>query len=375
MYDSAGIPDPADTISPGAHLYSPLLQEEEEEEEEECGRDAENARDSQVSANAQPPGAFNASRSERPARLAAPALPGALYASARRSKLQRQQEVSESGAALLSVSQKLPGEASEKGSLTPAMRKKYLKELLLNNGLHTGLGSILLSSQTCSVSRESDPDALQPNAEDSTAQNLWALDPLEHAWMLSVVDGNFETIVEFLSEDPTLLTKRDFVTGFTAIHWLAKHGKDETLIKIMRYAESQGFPVNVNLKASGGLTPLHVAAMHGQNMVVKILVGAFSASVEAMDYSGRRAWQYLRADATVEMKELLGAMDDEGSGVGHHNVNNNSTGGEHLSSHTATMGQDQVDSPAHPRFRFSSLKRFFSPLFSFASRDRNQSVE
>ncbi|XP_036379834.1 ankyrin repeat domain-containing protein SOWAHC-like [Megalops cyprinoides] len=261
---------------------------------------------------------------ERVSRADPRALPAPLSASARRHRLQRQREVCDPQDT--PAAPKLSAEAPAKGSLTSGMRKKYLKELLLNK---SRLGSILLSSSSCSgSSREHDSDVLQCTSEESAnSRTFWALDPTEHAWMLSVVDGNLDTILDYLREDFSLLTKKDFVTGFTVLHWLAKYGKHETLIKLLRHAEKEGFPVNVNLKASGGVTPLHVAAMHSQHMVIKILVGAFSANVEAMDYSGRRPWQYLQSNASEEMRELLGALDDEAGGnIVYQNANNNSAG-------------------------------------------------
>ncbi|KAK2848905.1 hypothetical protein Q5P01_008739 [Channa striata] len=222
----------------------------------------------------------------------------------RRSRLQRQQEINEG-----STAAELQREAPERGSLTPAMRKKYLKDLLLSNPSNSGLSSVL-SSQTVCTSSEEDAD--------------WVLYPMEHAWMLSAVEGNYETILEFLSEDPCLLTRRDFISGYSVLHWLAKRGQDETLIKLLRYAESAGVPVNVNLRGSGGLTPLHVASMHSQYMVIKLLVGAFGANIDAMDYNGKRAWQYLKENAPLEMKELLGAWDDEHNcGCAQNHVNRN----------------------------------------------------
>lgn len=234
---------------------------------------------------------------ERLSRYGMQVMPSAFQ---RRSRLQRQ-EVSDSS--------RLQREAPERGSLTPAMRKKYLKDLLLSNTSNSGLSSVLTSQTPCSVSSEQDVN--------------WALYPMEHAWMLSAVEGNYETILEFISEDPYLLTRKDFISGYSVLHWLAKRGQDEILLKLLRYAENVGISVNVNLRGSGGLTPLHVACMHSNYMVIKLLVGAFSANVDAMDYNGRRAWQYLKADAPQELKELLGTWDDEHSCAQNKNVNNN----------------------------------------------------
>lgn len=288
---------------------------------------------------------------ERLSRYGMQVMPSAFQ---RRSRLQRQQEVTDSSGAL-------QREASERGSLTPAMRKKYLKELLLSNPSHSGLSSVL-SSQSFSVSSsEQDAD--------------WALYPMEHAWMLSAVEGNYDTILEFISVDPHLLTRRDFISGYSVLHWLSKRGQDETLLKLLRYAEGAGIPVNVNVRGSGGLTPLHVASIHRQYMVIKLLVGAYGANVDAMDYNGRRPWQYLPGDAPLEMKELLGTWDEEHSCGGAQNVNknanNNSTGAVSVNAHDEEddEGTDEVDSTFDRTkragsWRFRSLKKLL-PSFSF----------
>lgn len=285
---------------------------------------------------------------ERLSRYGMQVMPSAVQ---RRSRLQRQQEVADcSGTGAL-----------ERGSLTPAMRKKYLKELLLGNPWHSGLSGALSAQAVGASSEQQDADCV--------------LYPMEHAWMLSAVEGNYETILEFISEDPYLLTRKDFISGYSVLHWLAKRGQDETLIKLLRYAESAEVPVNVNLRGSGGLTPLHVASMHSQYMVVKLLVGAFGANVDAMDYNGRRAWQYLKGDAPEEMKELLGAWDDEHSCAcaqshANRNVNNNSAAA------TNSVACDEVDD-GHAEdanffrrtkrggsWRFGSLRKLL-PTFSF----------
>ncbi|XP_035287838.1 ankyrin repeat domain-containing protein SOWAHD-like isoform X1 [Anguilla anguilla] len=270
----------------------------------------------------------NATLEQRASNAATAAIPTPLPASVRRYRLQKQQETSElySGSGTINcpgVPRKLSAQAPEKGSMTSGMRKKYLKELLLTK---TGLSSLSLSFDSAGAySKDLGSDGI-PSASEESANfcAFWALDPTEHAWMLAVVDGNFDIIVDYLSTDSSLLTKKDFVTGFTVLHWLAKYGKHNTLIKLLKHAENEGFAVDVNIKASGGYTPLHVAVMHGQYMIVKLLVGAFCASVDAMDYSGRRAWQYLRTNASAEIKELLGAMDGEGGrALGYKNANNN----------------------------------------------------
>uniref|UniRef100_A0A8C7NXE7 Sosondowah ankyrin repeat domain family member C n=1 Tax=Oncorhynchus mykiss TaxID=8022 RepID=A0A8C7NXE7_ONCMY len=120
-----------------------------------------------------------------------------------------------------------------------------------------------------------------------------ALDPLEHEWMLCASDGQWDSLYPLLILDPSLLTKRDFVTGFSCLHWAAKQGNEELLTQLLEHAKQNNVPVDVNVRSSAGYTPLHLAAMHGHTQVVHVLVDQWSVDPEARDYSGRRAGQYL----------------------------------------------------------------------------------
>ncbi|NXL91950.1 SWAHC protein, partial [Alectura lathami] len=134
---------------------------------------------------------------------------------------------------------------------------------------------------------------------------------LEHAWMLSASEGRWETLEGLLSCEPSLFCKRDFVTGFTALHWAAKHGRQELLATLVSFAQRHQLPVDINARTSGGHTALHIAAMHGHTEVVKLLVGAYDADVDIRDYSGRKAAQYLQQGASGDMRSLVGALDEE----------------------------------------------------------------
>ncbi|XP_013886146.1 ankyrin repeat domain-containing protein SOWAHC [Austrofundulus limnaeus] len=135
------------------------------------------------------------------------------------------------------------------------------------------------------------------------------LDPAEHEWMMSASDGEWADLHRLLVAEPGLVQKRDFVTGFTCLHWAAKQGKPELLARILDFAEEHGVPAGVDARSSMGYTPLHVAAMHGHVEVVKLLVGAFSADVELRDHSGRRACQYLAHSASVDIRDIAGAHE------------------------------------------------------------------
>ncbi|XP_030320908.1 ankyrin repeat domain-containing protein SOWAHC [Calypte anna] len=147
--------------------------------------------------------------------------------------------------------------------------------------------------------------------EEGSTTGAVALDPLEHAWMLSASDGRWESLEGLLSCEPALLCKRDFITGFTVLHWAAKHGRQELLATLVNFAQRHQLPVDINARTSGGHTALHIAAMHGHAEVVKLLVGAYDADVDIRDYSGRKAAQYLHRGTSGDMRNLVGALEEE----------------------------------------------------------------
>ncbi|XP_053163579.1 ankyrin repeat domain-containing protein SOWAHC [Hemicordylus capensis] len=150
------------------------------------------------------------------------------------------------------------------------------------------------------------------SAEDESGSGgSVALDPLEHAWMLCASEGRWENLEGLLSCEPGLFSKRDFITGFTCLHWAAKHGRHELLAMLVNFAHRHRLPVNINARTSGGYTALHLAAMHGHLEVVKLLVGAYDADVDIRDYSGRKASHYLSRGTAEEVGSLVGALQDE----------------------------------------------------------------
>lgn len=200
-------------------------------------------------------------------------------------------------------------------------RRKGLKELLLQSSQASPTWLTLSPKESISMETQRVED---PFSEVNSEELCLALDPLEHEWMLTVAQGDAESILNLLAKEPSLLSRRDFVTGFTVLHWLAKHGRHEDLIQVMSFAERNGYPTNINvLTASGRLTPLHLAALQGHAMTIKILVGAFGANTSLRDHNGRKAWQYLHANAPRELKELLGATEEDLAVPGAGNTNNN----------------------------------------------------
>lgn len=246
-------------------------------------------------------------------------------------------------------------------------RRKELKEILLQSNSPSSIKRFATAQKTSDGSSLLAGPHQEQKLEQSPDVLPLALDPLEHEWLLTVAEGNADGIVRLLDLDPSLLTRKDFVTGFTALHWLAKHGHYENFIQVISHAEKKGYPVNVNiLTASGGFTPLHLAAMQGHEMLIKVLVGAYGADTSYRDHRGRKAWQYLRADTSRELMELAGALDDDLVHLCAHNNNNNCK-----SSSEARTGQDCMDSGAvgrpqhsHSR-RLPSMRAFVRQVYAF----------
>ncbi|XP_039373946.1 ankyrin repeat domain-containing protein SOWAHC [Mauremys reevesii] len=219
----------------------------------------------------------------------------------------------EEGAEAGSGSPRSPG--SSGGGATPRSGRKNFRELMM--GSSPQLKRSFFPGAPRARGGDSDSASLASSSaeEESGGGSSVALDPLEHAWMLSAADGSWESLEGLLSCEPGLLSKRDFITGFTCLHWAAKHGRHELLAMLVNFAHKQRLPININARTSGGYTALHLAAMHGHLEVVKLLVGAYDADVDVRDYSGRKASSYLSQGTTEEMRSLVGALQEEGEGA------------------------------------------------------------
>lgn len=134
------------------------------------------------------------------------------------------------------------------------------------------------------------------------------LEPLAHEWLVKCAAGLWGQIYGLLLQDTRLAQKKDFMSGFTALHWAAKDGNSEMIHKLVDVSRKRGTRVNINSKAHGGYTPLHIAAMHGHTEVVVSLVQSYGANVNERDNDGKKAFHYLGKGVPAEVRALLGGL-------------------------------------------------------------------
>ncbi|KAM3843809.1 ankyrin repeat domain-containing protein SOWAHA [Vipera latastei] len=206
-------------------------------------------------------------------------------------------------------------------SSTTAKRSEVLSperdRIPIEDGLQVDLSAIRLSpsprgkrrqlnemgAKSPSLRRGSKPLKVGEEA-DSTA-NV-PLEPVEHQWVVKATAGQWSHQLHgLLLIDLNLVSKRDFMSGFTVLHWAAKSGNSRTLSKVLEMAERGGIHVDVNAKSYGGYTPLHIAAIHGQEEVIAQLVKVYNAKVNLRDYSGKKPFQYLKEGSSFAVRYLL----------------------------------------------------------------------
>nr|CAB3266486.1 ankyrin repeat domain-containing protein SOWAHB-like [Phallusia mammillata] len=114
------------------------------------------------------------------------------------------------------------------------------------------------------------------------------LDPNDKLWIIKSAQANMVEMRKLLDLDPTLAEKRDFVMGYTALHWAAKKGNIDMVNMLLDQK------IDVNARSNGGYTPLHLAAIHGHEHIISHLL-EYEADPTIRDYSGRQAIHYLKS--------------------------------------------------------------------------------
>ncbi|KAK1784521.1 hypothetical protein P4O66_004754 [Electrophorus voltai] len=137
---------------------------------------------------------------------------------------------------------------------------------------------------------------------DAKQSVIFPLGPREHEWLVKCAAGQQDQICQLLLQDIKLAEKRNFISGFTVLHWAAKQGNTEMVRKIFLLSQQGGSGVDVNTKSYDGYTPLHLAAIHSHESVLSVLVRDYGANCNIRDNSGKKPYHYLHKDASPKEK-------------------------------------------------------------------------
>ena len=120
--------------------------------------------------------------------------------------------------------------------------------------------------------------------------------------MVTSARNDHKAMVKMLRGDPGLAKQKNFVSGYTALHWSAKHGNVE-----MARLLARDYLVDINQKTHGGYTPLHLARKFGHHAIFELLVNEFDADFSIRDNYGRKAHQHklVVQEATIAVKYKL----------------------------------------------------------------------
>ncbi|XP_042609547.1 protein HOS4 isoform X2 [Cyprinus carpio] len=141
-------------------------------------------------------------------------------------------------------------------------------------------------AMSCKSDEQEGPEEDTRSITASSVMSLFQrvqMDPIEKEWLRCAALGNATTLYLLLQQDPTLVSKKDFVT-FTALHWAAKQGRVEMVDMMARSG------ADVNQRA--GYTPLHLASLHGHDKIIQLLINNYNAKVNVRDYHGKMAAHY-----------------------------------------------------------------------------------
>lgn len=173
-----------------------------------------------------------------------------------------------------------------------------------------------LAQQQCQGSTQTEAMQVRPQnkttkqADDAKYSDSVPLEPLAHEWLVKCAAGLWGQIYALLLQDSRLVQKKDFMSGFTALHWASKDGNSEMIHKLVDISRQRGTYININSKTNGGYTPLHIAAIHGRTDVMLLLVRGYGASVNERDNAGKKAFHYLGEGVPAEIRALLGGQQD-----------------------------------------------------------------
>ena len=102
-----------------------------------------------------------------------------------------------------------PGMMPETAKSAPGSRK-------------SSVSSAIKRRNSRAAERRASSTVRDDRSDDSGSINT--IDQTSKLWMVKSAQGDYHTMTKMLRDDPRLAKHKDFTSGFTALHWAAKHG-------------------------------------------------------------------------------------------------------------------------------------------------------
>ncbi|RLU17573.1 hypothetical protein DMN91_009809 [Ooceraea biroi] len=125
--------------------------------------------------------------------------------------------------------------------------------------------------------------------EDDSASVTPQLDGKSREWLVRMAQGDYQALAKLAAEEPRLARLKSLCVLQMALHWAAKHGKEDIIKLIAGTYKDHIMSVN----EITGYTPLHIAMQFGHENIFNLLVQVYGANQEIRDYSGKKPRQYL----------------------------------------------------------------------------------
>ena len=126
----------------------------------------------------------------------------------------------------------------------------------------------------------------------------------ESRWLVACHKGELKQMQSLLENSPQLLDHRDFVYGYTALHWAAKLGRRD-MVELVHFRHSNDSKEYLEMKSFGGYTALHIASISGKEGVIVRLL-ELGADIHARDHGGRKAKDMVKNTISANVQRRLG---------------------------------------------------------------------
>ncbi|XP_065827217.1 ankyrin repeat domain-containing protein SOWAHC-like [Oscarella lobularis] len=154
---------------------------------------------------------------------------------------------------------------------------------------------------------------------------------MERQWLVVASEANFSHVNQMLLRNSSLVNKKDFINGYTALHWAIKLDKFDTVRLLLESNADPSLKTHVSTLLilsklcliecalwldpfiKGGQTALHLAAKFGRSDVISLLVDNHGVDVYARDHAGKQPRDIASAKVKEECKVMLDWKDVDSS--------------------------------------------------------------